>query len=260
MSSHTRLTYFFSDRPYFKKFELLVTCINISLVEVVISKTRHYKNMFILKNFSLQMVQIYHNILVILFIVYMLFISFIRFSMIHVYISGHVSSVALKTFSVNMYFPPRVFPILLPFCLNFHSCLLQMPKCHISMSPPPSLGIWPTCLQKNFTFSILCIMICYKANQQMHTIHQNYNVLICQLPYVQSLTDPSSRSAQLYKTIIQIFIISSMQYNCQSTTCSITLKLLLHVGDDKKVIQLFYATTHSLVMGQCGPKHVEVSY
>ena len=107
--------------------------------------------------------------------VHILFISIIRFSVIHVYIYGQVSSVALKTFSVNIHFPPLAFPILLLFCLNFHSCLL---KClcvtfpwAINIPPCLSLGIWPTHLQKNFTFSILCIMICYKANQQMHTVH-----------------------------------------------------------------------------------------
>jgi len=57
----------------------------------------------------------------------------------HVYITGQISSVALKTFSVIMYFPPLVFPTLLPFYLNFHSCLLQMPNYvpHFHEPPPP---------------------------------------------------------------------------------------------------------------------------
>ena len=33
------------------------------------------------------------------------------------------------------------------------------------------------------------------------------------------------------------------------------MTVLLHSGDDKKIKQLFYATAHSLIMGQSGPKH-----
>lgn len=82
------------------------------------------------------MVQIYQNILVIwmagfrevvciLLMVYMLFISIIKFTMIHGHIYDQINSVVLKTFSVNMHFSPFLFPILLAFYLNFDSCLLQ---------------------------------------------------------------------------------------------------------------------------------------
>jgi len=36
------------------------------------------------------------------------------------------------------------------------------------------------------------------------------------------------------------------------------MAVLLHIGDDSKVKQLFYATVHSLMMGQWGQKHVGV--
>jgi len=76
------------------------------------------------------MVRIYQNILVIqmtdimevvciLLMVYMLFISIIRFSVIHVYIYGQVSSVALKTFSVNIHFPPSCIHHFITFLLKF---------------------------------------------------------------------------------------------------------------------------------------------
>lgn len=34
--------------------------------------------------------------------------------------------------------------------------------------------------------------------------------------------------------------------------------MLLHIGDDSKVKQLFSATVHSLMMGLCNQKHVGV--
>ena len=36
--------------------------------------------------------------------------------------------------------------------------------------------------------------------------------------------------------------------------------VLLHTGDDYKVKWLFYATVHTLMMGQWGPKDVAVDY
>ena len=62
----------------------------------------------------------------------------------HVHISGQISSVALKTFSVNMYFPPLVFSTLLSFSFNSHRNLLQMPNYvpHFHEPPPPPPQPW----------------------------------------------------------------------------------------------------------------------
>jgi hypothetical protein len=48
----------------------------------------------------------------------------------------------------------------------------------------------------------------------MHTIRQNhYNVLIRQMLHATGLTDQSSGSAQLHKTIARLSTMSSMQQN-----------------------------------------------
>jgi hypothetical protein len=57
------------------------------------------------------------------------------------------------------------------------------------------------------TFSIPCLMIhLLQCDQQIYTFHYSYdNVLIRKLLHVSGLTGPSSGTAQLYKTIVQLF-------------------------------------------------------
>jgi hypothetical protein len=51
---------------------------------------------------------------------------------------------------------------------------------------------------------------CYIVNQHMHTLRQNYNnVSLRQLVHISVLTSPSSGSAQLHKTIVRPYYLSS---------------------------------------------------